>query len=36
MLDYKKYLCQLIDDLGGEVIFDKIDDNYIIHYYEER
>lgn len=37
-MNYKALLCQLIEDLGGEIVFDKslFNDHHIIHFYEDE
>jgi hypothetical protein len=36
-LNYKAYLCQLIEDLGGEVTIPKstINDHHVLHFFED-
>lgn len=37
MLDYKNCLCQLIEDLGGEVTIPKeaLIEHHVLHYFED-
>ena len=37
MIDYKAALCQIIEDLGGEITIQKdaFQDHHVLHYFED-
>ena len=38
MIDYKAALCQIIEDLGGEIAINKdaLKSHHILHWYEDE